>query len=104
RNGDAAFVDAAIYCDVRVAINNAGRYEHSGAVNHLRTCGSLHVWADFGDFAVLDEDGAMFDSSLRYSQDGCVLNENDRWCVGRSRGGSPNAREGEKACDGKRAN
>src|SRR6267142_1511943 len=88
RNGDAAFVDAAIHGDVRVAINDAGRDEHSGAVNDLRAAGSFDVWAHFGNLAVLDQHRTVLDGALRHGQDSSVLNQDDGRRVRRGSGGA----------------
>jgi len=51
RNRDAAFVDAAVYRDVRMAIDDAWRDEHASAVDDLSADGSFYVGADFRDLA-----------------------------------------------------
>ena len=67
----AAFVDAAIDGDVRVAIDDAGDDVLAGGIDD-RGAGGLHdLLADFGDLAVLDQDGA-FEGALGHGHDGGV--------------------------------
>ena len=70
-----------------MAVDDAGRDEHAGAVDDLSAAGSFYVGADFRDLAVLDQDRTVLDSALRDCEDGGVLNEDDRLRIGRSRGG-----------------
>ena len=86
RDGDAAFVDAAVDGDVRVAIDDAGHDELARGVDHLRVFRRFDGGADFGDFAILNKDGAVLDGAVRNGEDGGVLNQDDRRRIGRSGG------------------
>src|SRR5579859_4962710 len=66
-----------------MAIDDAGHDELAGSVDDRGVLGSLYRWTDFGDFAVLDKDRAVFDGAVRDGQDSCVLNEDDRAGFGR---------------------
>ena len=82
RDRDAAFVDVAVHRDVRVAIDDAGHDELAVGVNDLRVFRRFAMdWADFGDFSVLDQDGAVLDRAVRDGQNRGVLDEHDcgRW-------------------------
>src|SRR5262249_35131286 len=85
-DGDAAFVDAAVDGDVRVAVNDAGRDVHSGTVDNLRAGRSFNASTDLGDLAVLNKDGTVLDGAFSDGEDGGVLNEDDGGSVGRRRG------------------
>src|SRR6266566_2016861 len=87
RNGDAAFVDAAVYGDVRMAINDSGNHELPRGVNHLRAFWRFDGLADGGDLSVFDQDGAMLDGAVRHGQNRRVLNQDHLPRLRRSRRG-----------------
>src|SRR5579863_6084324 len=82
RNGNAAFIDAAIHGDVRMAINNPWDDKLPGGIDHLRIFRSFDAGADFHNFAVLDQDRAVFDGAVGNSEDGGVLNQEHSGSVG----------------------
>ena len=59
----------------------------SGSVDHPSARGNVHVLADRGDDAVLEDDGAVVDRLARNRDDRCVLDriQLDRGRTGRSR-------------------
>ena len=57
-DADAAFVDAAIAGDVRVAVDDAGDHVLVGGIDDLGAGGLHDLLADLGDLAVFDHDGA----------------------------------------------
>ncbi len=63
RDGNAAFINA-FRGDVRVAIDNPGNDELSRGIDHLSVFRRLNALADFGDFAILNKDGAVFDRPM----------------------------------------
>jgi hypothetical protein len=81
-DGDAALINAAIHGDVRVAIDNARNDELPGGIDHLRIFGSFDAGADVDNFAVLNEDRAVFDGAVRNGEDGGVLNQQHRGSIG----------------------
>src|SRR5262249_60296631 len=87
-NGDAAFVHTAVDGDVRVAVDDSGCYVKTSAIDDLRSGGGFYIRTDFGDFAVLDKDGAVFDGAFRDGEDCSVLNQDDGRGIRRIRGGN----------------
>ena len=60
-----ALVHAALDRRVRVRVDDAGRHELAGRVHHRQPGRQLHVGADGGDLAVLDQDRALLDPAQR---------------------------------------
>ena len=90
-DADAAFVDTAIDGDVGVAIDDAGDDVLIGGVDDLGAGGLHDLLADFGDFTVLDEDGA-FEGALGDRHHGGVLDDVGLGAQGR--GGEEGCEEG----------
>jgi hypothetical protein len=84
RDGDAAFVDAAIDGDVRVAVDDAGRNIHAGRVDHLRIGRSGDVRPERGDFPAANQDRAVFDAAVRDGDERGVPDEDDAGRLGAS--------------------
>jgi len=70
-----------------MAVDNTGHDELPRGVDDLSVFRRIHGLADFGDLAVLNQDGAMLDGSMRDGEDGGVSNHNDGGRV-RRRGSS----------------
>src|SRR5229473_10300 len=85
RDGNTALVNA-LRRNVRMAINNAGDDELPRGVNDLCIFRRLDGLADFRDFAIFNEDGAVLNRSVRNSENGGILNDDDGGRV-RRRGG-----------------
>src|SRR5208282_1116234 len=64
RDGYAAFVHAAVDGNVRVAVDDSGDYELARGVVYLRIFWRLDGGPHFGDFAILNKDGAVFDGAV----------------------------------------
>src|SRR5882757_5789024 len=58
-----------------MAINDAGDDELPCGVNHLGIFRRLDGLADFRNFAILNKDRAVLDSSMRNGENGGVLND-----------------------------
>ena len=84
RNGNAAFIDA--FCgDMRMAIDNSRDHELPRSVDNLSSGRRFDGLPDFGNLAVLDEDGAVLDGAMRNGHHRGVLNQDDGGSVGWSR-------------------
>ncbi len=66
-----------------MAIDNAGDDELPVGVDDLGTRRSLNQRTDFGNFAILDENGAVLDRAVRNRKDGGVLDQDDGGSVRR---------------------
>src|SRR6266851_6156060 len=62
---------------MRVAVDNAGDDELPCGVNHLSVFRGIDGLADLGDFAILNQDGAVLDRSMRDGEDGGISNHSD---------------------------
>src|ERR1700739_3679756 len=71
---------------MRVAVDDSRNHKLPRSVDHLRVFRSLDGWADFGNFSVFDQDGAVLDGTVRHSKHGGVLNQDHRGGVGGSCG------------------
>src|ERR1700687_1022418 len=81
-DGDAAFVDAAVHRDVRMAIDDPGDDELSGGIDDLGILRRFDRLANFGNLALLNKDGAVLDGAVGNRKNGGVLNQNDRGGLG----------------------
>ena len=86
RDAHAAFVDAAIHGDVRMAIDDSGHHEFAGGVNYRGARGNCDVRAYRGDLAVTNQNRTMLDGPVGDGENGGVSNYGDARRLRASRG------------------
>lgn len=74
---EAAFIHVAADGDVRMAINNPRQNKFAAGVDHRRAIRRYDAGADFGDFAIANQDRAVFDIAVRDGEDRGVLDQRD---------------------------
>jgi len=63
-DGHGAFVDTAVNSNVRMAVDDPGRNELAGGINHDRVRRSFQGTPDRGDLSVFDQDVAFVDGAV----------------------------------------
>ena len=64
RDGAGGLIDVVVECDVRVAIDDAGRKIFAFGVDDGGAGGSVDGFIDGGDFAVFDQDRAVLNDAV----------------------------------------